>query len=151
MAGGTGGRGLTDRQRMRRTIGRALAGGGYVEVLSAPFGSAADADRMQLRPDGPRRNALRLVNPISEEEPLLRTTLLPGLLGVLARNVGRGFPDVALFEMGLVFLSRPEGQVVAPILRVARAPTAAEPAAPAAALPHQPVPPGAAPARRPQP
>jgi phenylalanyl-tRNA synthetase beta chain len=135
----TAGRGLTDRQRMRRTIGRALAGAGHVEVLSTPFGSAADADRMLLRPDDPRRSALRLVNPISEEEPLLRTTLLPGLLGVLARNVGRGFPDVALFEMGLVFLSRPEGQLVAPILRVDRAPTAAELAALQAALPDQPL------------
>src|SRR5215472_9862596 len=55
------GRGLTDRQRLRRTVGRALAGAGYVEVLSTPFGSAADADRLQLRPDDPRRNALRLV------------------------------------------------------------------------------------------
>src|SRR5260370_37693025 len=114
MAGGTGGRGLTDRERMRRRIGRALAGGGYVEVLSTPFGSAADADRMQLRPDDPRRNALRLVNPISEEAPLLRTTLLPGLLGVLARNVGRGFPAVAWRDMGLICRSPPEGQAEAP-------------------------------------
>src|SRR5258708_10391863 len=122
----TAGSGLTARQRMRRTIGRALAGAGYVEVLSTPFGSAADADRMQLRPDDPRRNAVRLANPISEEEPLLRTTLVPGLLGVLARNLGRGFADVALFELGLVFLSRPEGQPAAPILRVDRAPTPAD-------------------------
>ncbi len=133
------GRGLTARQRMRRTIGRVLAGAGYVEVLSTPFGSAADADRMQLRPGDPRRDAVRLVNPIREEEPLMRTTLLPGLLGVLARNLGRGFADVALFELGLVFLSRPEGQVVAPILPVDRAPTPAELATLQAALPDQPL------------
>ncbi len=135
----TAGRGLTARQRMRRTIGRALAGAGYVEVLSTPFGSAADADRMALRPDDPRRSAPRLVNPISEEEPLMRTTLLPGLLGVLTRNLGRGFADLALFELGLVFLSRPDGQPVAPILRVDRAPTAAELATLQAALPDQPL------------
>ncbi|HEX4657134.1 MAG TPA: phenylalanine--tRNA ligase subunit beta [Streptosporangiaceae bacterium] len=135
----TAGLGLTARQRMRRTIGRALAGAGYVEVLSTPFGSAADADRMGLRPDDPRRSAPRLVNPISEEEPLMRTTLLPGLLGVLTRNLGRGFADLALFELGLVFLSRPDGQPVAPILRVDRAPTAAELATLQAALPHQPL------------
>jgi phenylalanyl-tRNA synthetase beta chain len=133
------GRGLTPRQRMRRTIGRILAGAGYVEVLSSPFGSAADADRMQLGPRDRRRNAVRLVNPISEEEPLMRTTLLPGLLGVLARNLGRGFADVALFEMGLVFLTRPGGQQVAPILRVDRGPTAAEQATLDAALPDQPL------------
>jgi phenylalanyl-tRNA synthetase beta chain len=133
------GRGLTPAQRLRRTVGRALAGAGYVEVLSSPFGSAADADRMQLGPDDPRRRAPRLVNPIREEEPLLRTTLLPGLLRVLNRNVGRGFADVALFELGLVFLSRPEGQPVAPILRVDRAPTVAELAMLQAALPDQPL------------
>jgi phenylalanyl-tRNA synthetase beta chain len=132
------GRGLTARQRLRRTVGRALAGSGYVEVLSSPFGSAADADRLQLPPDDPRRSAPRLVNPIRDEEPLLRTTLLPGLLRVLNRNLGRGFADVALFEQGLVFLARPEGQLVAPILPVDRAPTPAEQATLQAALPDQP-------------
>jgi len=132
------GRGLTDRQRLRRTIGRVLAGAGYVEVLGSPFSSAADADRMQLRPDDPRRHAPRLVNPIREEEPLLRSTLLPGLLRVLNRNLGRGFADDALFEMGLVFLSRPDGPGVAPILPVDRAPTPDELATLETALPDQP-------------
>jgi phenylalanyl-tRNA synthetase beta chain len=134
----TAGRGLTDRQRLRRTIGRTLAGAGYVEVLSSPFGSAADADRMQLRPGDPRRRAPRLVNPIREEEPLLRSTLLPGLLRVLNRNLGRGFADVALFEMGLVLLIRPDGPGVAPIPPVDRAPTPDELATLEAALPDQP-------------
>jgi phenylalanyl-tRNA synthetase beta chain len=132
------GRGLTVAQRLRRTIGRALAGAGYVEVLSSPFGSAADADRMQLPPDDPRRRAPRVVNPIRDEEPLMRTTLVPGLLRVLNRNVGRGFADVALFETGLVFRTQPGGQVVAPIPRVDRAPTPAEQAVLRAALPEQP-------------
>src|SRR5262249_21312823 len=136
----TAGRGLTGRQRMRRTIGRALAGAGDVAGLSTPFSSATDADRLQLRPDDPRRNALRLVNPISEEEPLLRTTLLPGLLGVLTRNLGRGFSDLALFELGQVFLSRPDGQPVAPILRVDRGPTPEELATLAPPPPAHPLP-----------
>jgi phenylalanyl-tRNA synthetase beta chain len=135
----TAGRGLTLNQRLRRTIGRALAGAGYVEVISNPFGSAADADRLQLPVDDPRRRAPRLVNPIRDEEPLLRTTLLPGLLRVLNRNVGRGFADVALFETGLVFLPRPGEQPAAPILPVDRAPTAAEQAVLQAALPDQPL------------
>jgi phenylalanyl-tRNA synthetase beta chain len=135
----TAGRGLTPQQRLRRTVGRALAGAGYVEVISSPFGSAADADRMQLPPDDRRRSAPRLVNPIRDEEPLLRTTLLPGLLRVLNRNVGRGFADVALFETGLVFLQRPGELPAAPILPVDRAPTAAEQATLQAALPDQPL------------
>jgi phenylalanyl-tRNA synthetase beta chain len=133
------GRGLTSQQRLRRTVGRALAGAGYVEVISNPFTSAADADRLQLPADDPRRRAPRLVNPIRDEEPLLRTTLIPGLLRVLNRNIGRGFADVALFELGLVFRNRPGGQPVAPILPVDRAPTAAERAVLEAALPEQPL------------
>ncbi len=134
----TAGRGLTEPQRLRRTIGRVLAGSGYVEVLSSPFGSAADDDRMLLRADDPRRRAPRLVNPIRDEEPLMRTTLLPGLLRVLNRNLGRGFADVALFETGLVFFTRPGGQRVAPIPLVDHVPTPDEQAALEAALPEQP-------------
>ena len=133
------GRGLTPRQQMRRTIGRALAGAGYVEVISNPFCSPADADRLQLTPDDPRRSVPRLVNPIKDDEPLMRGTLLPGLLWVLGRNVGRGFADVALFELGLVFLTRPDGQHEAPILRVDRGPTVQELATLQAALPDQPL------------
>jgi phenylalanyl-tRNA synthetase beta chain len=135
----TAGRGLTARQRLRRTIGRALAGAGYVEVLSSPFVPPADADRMQLPPDDPRRRAPRVVNPIRDEEPLMRTTLVPGLLRVLNRNLGRGFADAALFETGLVFRNRPGGPGIAPIPPVDRAPTPAERAELEAALPDQPL------------
>ena len=82
-------------------------GSGYVEVIGSPFSSAADADLLQLPPGDRRRHATRIANPIRDDEPLLRTSLLPGLLRVLARNLGRGFADVALFEMGLVFLGPP--------------------------------------------
>jgi phenylalanyl-tRNA synthetase beta chain len=133
------GRGLTAAQRLRRAIGAVLAGSGYVEVLSTPFGSPADADRLQLGRGDPRRDAVRLLNPIRAEEPLMRTTLLPGLFAVLARNVGRGFPDVGLFETGLVFLPRPGGQLAAPILPVDREPTSAQQAELEAALPGQPL------------
>jgi phenylalanyl-tRNA synthetase beta chain len=134
----TAGRGLTGRQRMRRTISRALAGSGYVEVLSPSFGSAADADALALPAEDPRRLAVAVANPLSESEPLLRTTLLPGLLRVLARNIGRGFTDLALFETGLVFHPRPGGPGVAPILGVDRAPTEAELGQLDGALPDQP-------------
>jgi phenylalanyl-tRNA synthetase beta chain len=133
------GKGLTGGQRLRRAVGRALAGAGYCEVLSQPFSSAADHERLQL-PDGDaRRRAVRIANPLSEDEPLLRTTLLPGLLRVLARNTGRGFGDLALYEMGLVFRLGTGGQGVAPIPRVDRGPTMAEVTEMESALPAQPL------------
>ncbi len=135
----TAGRGLTSRQRLRRSTGRALALSGYTEVLSQPFSSAADHDRLLLPPDDPRRRAPRIANPLNDDEPLLRTTLLPGLLRVLMRNIGRGFGDIGLFESGRVFRDPPGGPRTAPILRVDRGPTAEEVATLEAALPGQPL------------
>ncbi|WP_030173694.1 phenylalanine--tRNA ligase subunit beta [Spirillospora albida] len=132
------GQGLTAAQRLRRRVGRALAGAGYTEVLAFPFVAAKDWDDLQLPAGDARRTTLRLANPLSEDEPLLRTTLLPGLLRALAHNVGRGFGDAALFEMGVVFRPRPDAPARAPRLAVDRGPTAEEVASVDAALPDQP-------------
>ncbi|MFG2021276.1 phenylalanine--tRNA ligase subunit beta [Actinomadura geliboluensis] len=132
------GQGLTPHQRVRRRVGRALAGAGYVEALAFPFIAEKDLDGLQLPADDARRRTLRLANPMSEQEPLLRTTLLPGLLKALALNVGRGFGDTALFELGVVFRPRPDAPDRAPRLAVDRGPTAEEIAELEAALPDQP-------------
>ncbi|GHG36844.1 MULTISPECIES: phenylalanine--tRNA ligase subunit beta [Streptomyces] len=131
------GRGLTERQRVHRRVGRALAGAGYVEALNYPFMGQQVLDQLGLDADDARRRVVTLVNPLSDEEPALRTTLLPGLLGALRRNDSRGSHDLALFETGLVF--RPEGEAkVAVRLPVDRRPTDEEIAGVNAALPAQP-------------
>lgn len=131
------GRGLTERQRLHRRVGRALAGAGYVEALSYPFVGDAVFDAFGLDSGDARRRTLQLVNPLSDEEPGLRTTLLPGLLTALRRNVGRGSQDLALFETGLVFL--PTGKETAPPrLPVDARPTDGQIASLDAALPAQP-------------
>ncbi|MFJ5033794.1 phenylalanine--tRNA ligase subunit beta [Streptomyces sp. NPDC088560] len=130
-------RGLTHRQRLHRRAGRALAGAGYVEAPNYPFVGEQVFDQLGLDSDDPARRVVRLVNPLSDEEPALRTTLLPGLLGALRRNAGRGSHDLALFETGLVFHPREE-QRAAFHLPVDRRPTDEEIAALNAALPEQP-------------
>jgi phenylalanyl-tRNA synthetase beta chain len=139
----TAGRGLTERQKSLRAIARTLGAAGFVEVHSDPFAPATEADSLMLAAEDPRRPAVRVANPLSEDQPQLRTTLLPGLFRTLVRNIGRGFPDVALFETGLVFLPRPPAEStgspgIAPILATDRGPTEAELATLAAALPDQP-------------
>nr|WP_055505530.1 phenylalanine--tRNA ligase subunit beta [Nonomuraea pusilla] len=133
------GAGLTEGQRLRRRVGRALAESGHVEVLAYPFVSEDDFDRLLLPADDARRRAVRLANPLSEDEPLMRTTLLPGLLKTLVRNIGRGFSDVALFETGAVYRPREGASGTAPVLGVERRPTPEELASVEAALPDQPV------------
>ncbi|KPI16359.1 Phenylalanyl-tRNA synthetase beta chain [Actinobacteria bacterium OK074] len=131
------GRGLTERQRLHRRVGRVLAGAGYVEAPNYPFIGSQVLDDLGIDADDPRRTVVTLVNPLSDEEPALRTTLLPGLLGALRRNDGRGSHDLALFETGPVF--RPTGEErVAVRLPVDRRPTEEELAGLDAALPRQP-------------
>ncbi|MEU0072706.1 phenylalanine--tRNA ligase subunit beta [Streptomyces sp. NPDC006332] len=131
------GRGLTHRQRLHRRVGRALAGSGYVEAPNYPFVNEQVFDQLGLAADDPARRVVKLVNPLNDEEPALRTTLLPGLLAALRRNDGRGSHDLALFETGLVFQPREE-QRVAAALPVDRRPTVEEIAELDAALPEQP-------------
>ncbi|WP_034269701.1 phenylalanine--tRNA ligase subunit beta [Actinospica robiniae] len=131
------GRGLSLRQRLHRRVGRALADSGFVEVLNYPFVGDAELDAMGVPADDARRTALSLANPISDEQPYLRTTLLPGLFATLRRNVGRGFHDVALFETGLVYQPRPDASAP-PRLSVERRPSDEELAVLEASLPDQP-------------
>ncbi|MFJ4471312.1 phenylalanine--tRNA ligase subunit beta [Streptomyces sp. NPDC089424] len=134
----TSGRGLTHRQRLHRRVGRALAGAGYVEAPNYPFVGDQVFDQLGLDADDPARRVVKLVNPLNDEEPALRTSLLPGLLGALRRNDGRGSHDLALFETGLVFLPRAERSGSAAHLPVDRRPTDEEIAALDAVLPEQP-------------
>lgn len=92
------GRGYTRAQRLRRRVADALASNGLTEVLVAPFATERQARLTGAEP-------VRLENPLDGERPWLRTALLPGLLDTAHRNLGRGLTDLALFELGRVFLS----------------------------------------------
>jgi phenylalanyl-tRNA synthetase, beta subunit len=83
---------------------RAAAATGFTEVLSLPFVSESDLDRMGLVAEDPRRAVVRLANPLAETSPYLRTTLLPGLFAAVARNTSRSLTDLAIFERGLVYI-----------------------------------------------
>ncbi|WP_136089758.1 phenylalanine--tRNA ligase subunit beta [Auritidibacter ignavus] len=99
------GRGFTPRQRLRRNVSETLAASGLVEVLSYPFVAESD-NRFFGSADeqvGAQQQMVHLANPLSAELGWLRTSMLPGLVTTLHRNISRGFKDVALFETGLVF------------------------------------------------
>lgn len=131
------GRGLTDGQRTRRSLARALAEAGFVEVLTYPFVSTEQLDAIALPEDDDRRRAARLVNPLAESQPYLRTNLLVTLLDAARRNVGRGLTDLAVFEIGLV--TRPAADApAAPRLPGGVRPADDELAALEAAVPAQP-------------
>jgi phenylalanyl-tRNA synthetase beta chain len=132
------GRGLTPGQLRRRAIGKSLALNGYVEVLPTPFLPTSVFDAWGLATDDPRRAAISVLNPLESERPQLASTLLPGLLEALSRNVSRGAPDVALFTIEQIAQATPQTGAIDPI-PVDRRPTDAERAMIDAALPLQPL------------
>jgi phenylalanyl-tRNA synthetase beta chain len=97
------GRGLTRAQKLRRAVSAALAAAGTTEVLAYPFLSKRQNDRFGSPVVG-AVPAMRLANPMDSEAALMRTSLLPGLLDIARRNLSRGLTDLALFEVGQVFL-----------------------------------------------
>ncbi|MDD7910014.1 MULTISPECIES: phenylalanine--tRNA ligase subunit beta [Pseudovibrio] len=94
---------LTTSQIRRSNARRALAARGLDEAVTWSFIPAAHAEVF-----GGGQPELKLANPISADMSDMRPSLLPGLLAAAQRNADRGFPDVALFEVGQVFLGDSE-------------------------------------------
>ncbi len=82
---------------------------GYHEVITYSFTSPTSWDRIGLPPDDPRRQHLRIVNPLTEDLSVMRTTLLPGLMETASYNVSRKISNLKLFELRKVFLPQ-EGE-----------------------------------------
>ena len=131
------GRGLSATQRRRRAVGKSLALSGYVEILPTPFLPAGVFDAWGLPADDPRRATTQVLNPLEADRPHLATTLLPGLLEALARNVSRGIVDVALFAVAQVVQPTEQTRAVE-LIPVNRRPTDDEIAGLDASLPRQP-------------
>lgn len=100
------GRGLTAAQQGRRRVTNALAAAGFVETPSFPF-TTDEQNALHGSPSGDALPSVKLANPLDGLAPYLRRSLVPALLQVAHRNVSRGIVDLALFEMGTVFLPKP--------------------------------------------
>ncbi len=107
-AGADGGR-LTAVQRARRRAEDTLADHGLLEAVGWSFQSPAVAERLRLAQDDPRRRAVALVNPMSEEQSVMRTLLLGSLLDVARYNAARVEGDLRLFETGAVYREGEDG------------------------------------------
>ena len=99
------GHGLSLSQRLRRRVGMTLAARGGVEVLNYPFVGEAEFDALRLEADDDRRSKVRLANPLNDEQPYVRASLLPGLIAAARRNLSRGNDDFFIFELGSVVRS----------------------------------------------
>jgi phenylalanyl-tRNA synthetase beta chain len=98
---GKSGAGLTSTQKRKRFVGSYLANLGFAEVYNYPFINQQYLESLGFK--GDRAKTFKIANPMSEEFPVLRTHLLPGLFQTVQRNMGRGQKDVAIFEIGTLF------------------------------------------------
>ena len=94
---------LDEVQRFDRALRRTLASLGVTEAWTESFLGPNELDDLGLAADHPARSLVRLANPLLEERPGMRTTLLPGLLRSVARNVAHRADGVALFEVARVY------------------------------------------------
>ena len=129
------GTGLTIAQRARRLVAQGLAHAGLTQVESYPFVSDS-FDRQGMKEDDPRRQAVKLRNPLADDAPLLRTSVLDTLLDVAARNCARGIPSVAIYEVAKVVHS--QGVVPTGLISAERRPSDEQLAALEAGTPSQP-------------
>jgi phenylalanyl-tRNA synthetase beta chain len=89
----------------------ALAAAGLLECMTLPFSRPADLDRLGLADEDPRRQLVRVQNPLTEEEGALHSTLVPSLLGVVHANHARQVERVRVFEVGRTFHPGAEGEL----------------------------------------
>ncbi|MFA5843290.1 MAG: phenylalanine--tRNA ligase subunit beta [Coriobacteriia bacterium] len=96
--------GLTPAQRWRERIGAVLRGAGLCETITYSFADPRDAQRLRM-PLGPGEVPVRLLNPMSEEQSIMRSTIAGGLLRAVSNNQRRGVADVHIYEIGTVFFT----------------------------------------------
>jgi phenylalanyl-tRNA synthetase beta chain len=88
---------------LRKKLAAMLVSQGFYEAINYSFVDENYFDRLNFADDDPIRNAVTLLNPLSEDQKIMRTMILPGLLQNLSRNTSRQNNDIRLFEIGKVF------------------------------------------------
>lgn len=90
-------------QKFEKKIKEILKGWGFFEVISYSFIDPRDFEKLQLKPEDPRRNFLEIANPLSLTQSVMRTTLIPGLINIACYNYFREVTSLKVFEIGKVF------------------------------------------------
>ncbi|MCB2185870.1 MAG: phenylalanine--tRNA ligase subunit beta [Deltaproteobacteria bacterium] len=94
-------------QTLREEVKDLMAAQGFDEAINYSFDHPASNQWLRLAEGDPRLARVALQNPLAEDQSVLRTSLLPGLLGTVRRNLAHRVASVAVFELGKVFWARP--------------------------------------------
>ena len=101
--------GYNEEQKAEIRVGAACRALGYDEIITYSFISPSDYDKIGWTPDDPRRDSLKILNPLGEDRSVMRTSILPSMLEILARNCNFRNDNVMLYELGKVYFKRDDG------------------------------------------
>ena len=97
--------GLSEKQQTENKLKDILVSKGLYEISSYSFISEKDFDLLNYTNDSDERKAIKILNPISEDLSVMRTTLAPSMVNVIVRNLRRGNMNGKLFELAKIYLA----------------------------------------------
>ena len=109
MRGETTRGGFSEQQRFDRAIGGAVRALGYDEIITYSFISPTYYDKIRMPKDSSLRNSLKILNPLGEDTSIMRTTILPSMLEIIARNHSYRNKSARLYELDKIYLPREDG------------------------------------------
>ena len=98
--------GRTEEQKKEYKLKQTLCRLGFYESIFYSFFSPKDLDLIRLPEDAPERRAIRLMNPLTEDLSLMRTTLTPSMINAAVRNLRRGNTEGRFFELARIFRAK---------------------------------------------
>jgi len=103
-------RAVDSRLNQRRKVKQILIGLGFSEAINYSFIHPSSPDRLRLSETDPRRKAVPVLNPLSEEQAVMRASLVPGILNTARKNISQQNRDLKLFEVGRAFVSKEDNK-----------------------------------------
>ena len=97
--------GISDERALRELARNSLCGMGLNEIQTYSFVSPKGVDNVRIDEDSWERAFVKIINPLGEENSVMRTILTPNMLEVLARNYSRNIDKVKAFEIGNTFMA----------------------------------------------
>ncbi|HWQ29371.1 MAG TPA: phenylalanine--tRNA ligase subunit beta [Negativicutes bacterium] len=99
--------GKSYRQKIMEMAKTNLAAQGLYEVLTYSFVSPGVYNKINLKAENPLRNAIKIINPLGEDQSIMRTTMIPNMLDVISRNYNKKVADGQFFELSKIYLPDP--------------------------------------------
>ena len=106
--------GYSAEQKLENRLGALCRAFGYDEIITSSFISPTYYDKIRWAKDDPRRNSMKIMNPLGEDTSIMRTTVLPSMLEILARNYNFRNKSARLYELGRTYFQREDGMADEP-------------------------------------